>query len=64
MYCRPIGGTIELGEKSSETIKREYMEEIEVDIEIKQHLGCLENIFSIDGNIGEIIQIYYVEFKD
>ena len=28
-------------------------------------MGCLENIFRIDGNIGhEIIQIYLVEFID
>ncbi|ATP40897.1 DNA mismatch repair protein MutT [Solibacillus sp. R5-41] len=65
IYYRPIGGTIELGEKSSDTIKREYIEEIAVDIEINRYMGCLENIFRIDGNIGhEIIQIYLVEFKD
>jgi len=65
IFYRPIGGTIELGEKSNETIIREYNEEIAVDIEIKNHIGCLENIFEIDGKIGhEIIQIYLVEFID
>ncbi|MGE7690020.1 NUDIX hydrolase [Lysinibacillus sp. NPDC097214] len=65
IYYRPIGGTIELGEKSSDTITREYIEEIAVDIEIKRYMGCLENIFRIDGNLGhEIIQIYLVEFID
>lgn len=65
IYYRPIGGTIEFGERSSETIIREYSEEIAVDIEIKLYLGCLENIFRIDGNIGhEITQIYMVEFID
>ncbi|MCH7321499.1 NUDIX domain-containing protein [Solibacillus sp. MA9] len=65
IYYRPIGGTIELGEKSSDTIKREYIEEIAVDIEIKRYMGCLENIFRIDGNLGhEIIQIYLVDFID
>ena len=64
-YYRPIGGTIELGEKSSETIIREFNEEIGVDIKIKSYIGCLENIFRIDGNIGhEIIQIYVVAFID
>ena len=64
-YYRPIGGTIELGEKSSETIIREFNEEIAVDIIIKSYIGYLENIFNIDGEIGhEIIQIYLVEFID
>lgn len=55
IYYRPIGGTIELGEKSSETIIREYSEEIAVDIKIKRYIGCLENIFRIDENIGHEI---------
>ncbi|MGG0664489.1 NUDIX domain-containing protein [Viridibacillus arvi] len=64
-YYRPIGGTIELGEKSSETIIREYSEEIAVGIEIKRYIACLENIFRIDENIGhEITQVYLVEFID
>ncbi|QUG41664.1 NUDIX domain-containing protein [Psychrobacillus sp. INOP01] len=64
-YYRPIGGTIELGEKSSETIIREYREEIAVDIVVKRYIACLENIFRIEGSIGhEITQIYLVEFID
>ncbi|MGE7919928.1 NUDIX hydrolase [Viridibacillus sp. NPDC093762] len=65
LYYRPIGGTIEFGEKSSETIIREYKEEIAVDILLKGYISCLENIFRIDGSIGhEVIQIYLVEFKN
>ncbi len=64
-YYRPIGGTIEFGEKSSETIIREYREEIAVDIVVKRYIACLENIFRIEGSIGhEITQIYLVEFID
>lgn len=64
-FHRPIGGTIELGEKSSETIIREYSEEIAVDVKIKRYIACLENIFRIDGDIGhEITQIYLLEFID
>lgn len=65
IYYRPIGGTIEFGENSSETIIREYSEEIAVDVEIERYIACLENIFRIDGNIGhEITQIYLVGFID
>jgi ADP-ribose pyrophosphatase YjhB (NUDIX family) len=65
IYYRPIGGTIEFGEKSDDTLKREYLEELCVEIEIKGYISCLENIFRIEGNIGhEITQTYLVEFRD
>lgn len=64
-FYRPIGGTIEIGEKSAETLIREFKEEIKVEVMIKDYVSCIENIFKIDNNIGhEIIQIYLVEFKD
>lgn len=64
-FYRPIGGTIEVGEKSVETLIREFKEEIKVEVMIKDYVSCIENIFKIDTNIGhEIIQIYVVEFKD
>lgn len=64
-YYRLIGGTIELGEHSKETLVREFYEELGVEITIKCHLRCIENIFKIDENIGhEITQIYLVEFND
>jgi len=64
-YYRPIGGTIEFGEKSSETIIREYREEIVEDIVVKRYIACLENIFRIEGSIGhEITQVYLVAFID
>lgn len=64
-FHRPIGGTIELGEKSVETLIREFKEELKVEVMIKDYVSCIENIFKIDTNLGhEIIQIYLVEFKD
>ena len=65
IYYRPLGGTIEYGEKSNETIIREYKEEIGVDVEIVSYMSCLENIFTIGVTIGhEIIQVYLVKFKE
>jgi 8-oxo-dGTP pyrophosphatase MutT (NUDIX family) len=64
-YYRPIGGTIELGEHSQETLIREFQEELGVQITIKSHIKCIENIYKIDENIGhEITQIYLVELND
>lgn len=57
-YYRPIGGTIELGEQSQETLVREFQEELGVQITIKSHVKCIENIYKIDEDIGhEITQI-------
>ncbi len=64
-YYRPIGGTIEFGEKSADALVREYSEELNVEILIKQYIGCVENIFTINEEIGhEIIQFYSVGFQD
>ncbi|GGE78518.1 NUDIX hydrolase [Priestia taiwanensis] len=64
-YYRPIGGTIEFGEHSTETLVREFQEELGVEIVINQYITCIENIFTIEGNTGhEITQVYVVIFKD
>ncbi|GAK39044.1 hypothetical protein TCA2_1532 [Paenibacillus sp. TCA20] len=64
-YYRPIGGTTEFGEYSQDTVVREFLEEIGAEIKVKQYLKCIENIFSIDENIGhEITQVYAVQFVD
>ncbi|QFT90897.1 hypothetical protein FIU87_19815 [Bacillus sp. THAF10] len=64
-FYRPIGGTIELGERSDETLIREYQEEINAKIEIKSYIACLENIYTIENVTGhEITQLYEVKFMD
>jgi 8-oxo-dGTP pyrophosphatase MutT (NUDIX family) len=64
-YYRPIGGTIEFGERSNETLIREFREELGVEVVIRRYISCIENIYQIDENVGhEITQIYLVDFKD
>jgi 8-oxo-dGTP pyrophosphatase MutT (NUDIX family) len=64
-YYRPIGGTIELGERSNETLVREFTEELGVEVFVSRYISCIENIFKIDENIGhEITQLYFVDFID
>lgn len=64
-YYRPLGGSIELGEKSAHTVIREFQEELHTEVEITNYLGCLENIFHLDGEIGhEIIQLYSLRLLD
>ena len=66
-FYRPLGGAIEFGEWSQDTICRELMEELnaEVDKESLKYLGALENIFQFNGTPGhEIILVYDGALKD
>ncbi len=64
-FYRPIGGKIEFGERSSETVIREVREEIGVEVTDLAYLGALENIFSFEEQPGhEILFIYDGEFRD
>jgi len=66
-FYRPLGGGIEFGEPSVDTICRELMEEInvEVDRESLKYLGMVENIFHFNGTPGhEIVLIYDGTLKE
>jgi 8-oxo-dGTP pyrophosphatase MutT (NUDIX family) len=65
-FYRPLGGGIEFGENSAETICREILEEInaEVDRPSLRYLGTVENIFHFNGDPGhEIVMIYDGKFQ-
>ena len=58
-FYRPLGGGIEFGETSEQTIHRELMEEIGAEVRDLKYLGTLENIFIFNGKPGhEIVQVY------
>ena len=66
-FYRPLGGGIEFGESSVETICREVMEEINVEVDKAslKYLGSVENIFHFNGMPGhEIVMIYDGALKD
>ena len=64
-FYRPLGGTIEFGEYSQETVVRELKEEIGADITDVRHLATIENIFTYNGQTGhEIVQVYEGSFVD
>ena len=59
IFYRPLGGGIEFGEHSEETVHRELMEEISAEVKDLVYLGTLENIYVFDGEPGhEIVQVY------
>jgi len=58
-FYRPLGGGIEFGEHSMDTLRRELMEEIGAEAKDLVYLGTLENIFTFNGEPGhEIVQVY------
>ena len=58
-FYRPLGGGIEFGETSQETVHREMMEELNAEVTDLKYLGTLENIYIFNGDPGhEIVQIY------
>ncbi|MCA0992271.1 NUDIX domain-containing protein [Guptibacillus hwajinpoensis] len=62
-YYRPLGGNIEVGEHSKETVVREFQEELGVDVHVNQYITCLENRFQIEQEWShELIQLYTVSF--
>ena len=64
-FYRPLGGTIELGEPSAVSLKREFKEEIGASIHIVRYLDVLENIFTLKNQVfHEITFIYEVEFEE
>lgn len=64
-FYRPLGGGIEFGEYSEQTICRELVEEIGAEVCQLRYLGTLENVYIFNGARGhEIVQVYDGELKD
>jgi 8-oxo-dGTP pyrophosphatase MutT (NUDIX family) len=66
-FYRPLGGGIEFGETSMDTVCRELMEELNVEVERAnlKYLGTVENIFMFLGKAHhEIVLIYDGVLKD
>ncbi len=65
VFHRPLGGTVEFGERSDQSISREITEEINAEVTDLRYLGAIENIFVFEGEKGhEIVQVYDGKFVD
>lgn len=58
-FYRCLGGGIEFLEKSEDALKREFSEEINVNININNFLGVSENIFTYNGKNAHELVLYY-----
>ncbi|MBW4502890.1 MAG: NUDIX hydrolase [Scytonema hyalinum WJT4-NPBG1] len=64
-FYRAMGGGVDFSETSLEALKREFQEEIQAELTNIRYLGCLENIFTFNGQSGhEIIQLFESDFVD
>jgi 8-oxo-dGTP pyrophosphatase MutT (NUDIX family) len=64
-YARPLGGGVELGETSEQTIVREIREEIGAEVLDLKLLGVLENLFELEGRQQhEVVFVYDGQFED
>lgn len=64
-FYRCLGGGIEFLEKSTDALKREFLEEINTHIIIDNFLGISENIFTYQGkNAHELVLYYKISIDD
>ena len=64
-FYRPLGGGVERGETTQEACIREISEEIGLEVTDLQILEVVENIFTLEGELGhEIVFVYEARFAD
>jgi len=64
-FLRPLGGGIDFGEASAETLVREIREELDLAIEIVARRAVFENIFEYAGRRHhEIVFVHEARFRD
>ena len=60
-----IGGRVEIGENSADTVKREIKEELGKDVEITGYISTIENFFEIkNSKYHEIMFVHKIEFTN
>jgi 8-oxo-dGTP pyrophosphatase MutT (NUDIX family) len=65
VFYRPLGGGVDYGEHSRETVKREMLEETGCEVEVGKLLGFVANIFTYAGRLGhEVVFLYETKFVD
>lgn len=64
-YYRPVGGSVEFGERAHQTVLREVEEELQTQIATVAPPFVIENLFTCDGERGhEIDFLFPARFTD
>ncbi len=64
-FYRPIGGGVQVGERGSDALTREFREELGAEIASADFLGTLENLFTFNGAPGhEVVLVFDVGLAD
>ena len=64
-FYRLVGGCIEFSEESSFALKREFMEELSIEIISLELLSIFESIFTFNGkDMHEIVFLFESKFQD
>ena len=58
-FYRPIGGHLEFGETASDTLVREFGEELGLEVTVSSYLGTLENLFTYNGQPGHEVDLVF-----
>ena len=65
IFYRPLGGTIEYGERASDAVKRELQEEAGATVSEARLLTVLENIFPWEHGLAhEVVFVFDVRVAD
>ncbi len=57
-----VGGNVKLGESTEEAIHREFGEELNISIEIKQLIWVVENFYTYDSKkVHEFMFVYLID---
>ena len=64
-HFRLLGGQVEFGERSEETLMREMREELGAEVEVQELLEVVQNVYFFNGKHGhEIAFIHRARFLD
>ena len=64
-FYRLVGGGIEFGESSKDALKREFQEELSLDLSDIQLIKSFESIFEFNNNkMHEIVYLFDSKFQD
>lgn len=62
---RPLGGSIEFGERAADALRREFVEEVGISIAEPTLLTVMENLYSHNGAAGhEIVFVFEAKLAD